>query len=96
MPATKWTTRIVATLKKLWRWIWKTYRKEIMAFIEHHIDEWTESAALELKNRFAMHPDLVDRAMARILADQIDVRTEQGALAAKAIVNRYLEDLGKE
>lgn len=82
-------------IKKFVRWLLRTYQKEIKAFVKKLIDDAYRNASIELKNKLAEHPEIVDRVIARVIADKIDLYSAEGAVQTAAIVNRYIDEISE-
>lgn len=85
---------------KFWKWVLRTYSREIKALaaeaIDKYVNEATELTKDQIENLKAKSPDIVKRAIDRCVADKIDIASADGKMWLNAIVNKYMDEAQKE
>jgi hypothetical protein len=87
-------------LKRAWKRLVAIFISELKIELNMLIDEYWEKMKLELSQQgtYAMDrlpPEIRQRVLERVQADKLDIYSEAGKQAVKAIINRYIDEFLK-
>lgn len=88
---TRWQ-KFVAICRKVWRIVWRKYKKEIKGFVSNLVD----NAFVELGKHVdsVVQKNIKNKIVKKAILNKVDIYTNDGAAWVQNEINLYMEKLG--